>query len=277
MCFFTPVTTILSNSDLIEIIAIFVGIIIVIYQVDKGFKDNRTLQNQQFQKQIQIDLHKILGELISLSSSSLSELNAKLWFLPVNIKKYANDIKGNQNALLPDLSPHQLNELYYEAIRTTSRVADLLDGHQLTNSAYPVFKKIIYIKIDEVRKFYAKYSSAIFDFLPFDKTIATPTGELESIKIVKNHANEVQCENIEKLTNEFIHLVFDLLGYLSDIQIESQNIALGDLFDQSKLESRIPSDPSILVLKSDPKTLQELSDYITKVQEERKVKKNSHT
>ena len=73
--------------------------------------------------------------------------------------------------------------------------------------------------------------------------------------------NRLKFKHLERLSKIYIEACSDLLSYLYDLGIESQNTLLSDLFP-NRLPGRVPLDKSKLVIDTSPETIRSLKEMI---------------
>ena len=134
-------------------------------------------------------------------------------------------------------------------------VTSAIEKYEIVSPNLPIFRELLVIKIRELGDAYLPIMQILPHVLLSDSGGITKP---ENLLILKDSDLTLFDQKIT-LFNE---VAYDIAGYMYDIQVELQNILIGDFFG-NKLALRNPTDDGVLVLTSTNEImLERIKEYI---------------
>ena len=230
------------------------GFAVVIWVMSHQLKKQRGMQKENHLTQIRRDIYKEITDRMEYSSPNGISVTLNLL---LGLLAKAREKKEQTGNYLPP--PMRAETIINDFKRVQSRlfgVSGSVEKYEIAGENQPLFRKALIAKIREMSNAFMP----ILFYLPYvllsDKGITDP----DKLLVIADD----ELKEFRKKIEQFQNVAADVDGFLYDIQVEAQNILLGDLFER-KLEVRRPLDPEALVLTSqDTKQLAKIKAFVQK-------------
>jgi hypothetical protein len=254
----------LQTKSLIEtwspLVTIIVGILLVLLQLDSQHKSNIETQNEKLRCDLRLQLRTDICEHIDNLSSLITEAGGFPNALAVSIIV----AKADKNfGILPEPIPQrvpQFNEINSLINSRACRVMSTFEKYEIVCPNLNIFKTAIIVAMEDFRDVSQEYMRVLLTFLPFDATdeYRVKTGISVFNRPLPDAAHLAEIQNIGQKYEAVLH---DFASWIYDLNIETQNLALGHLFPENKIPSRCPIDPRCIVIKTDKESIEKLTQY----------------
>ena len=212
-------------GNLIDIVAIFIGAALLLWQNKRQHDQSIKLQTIEVRKKLRLELFHKMSEILD----EATEINYGLVGLSNSID-VSNEFISN------------IKDAHNKQIELLNKLSAMLEKHSIVSEYLNIFKAA----------FLCESNQLYMTFFPLNSFLA------RSLKT--QLINDKHYENtLEKLSNAYRKPNVALMGYLRDLQIELQNIFLGDIFDK-KVPCRKPQDPSVIVISTRVNDIEKLRE-----------------
>ena len=123
-----------------------------------------------------------------------------------------------------------------------------MDKYEIAISHFTSIKRGIWENTEEIQKTFSDFFSKVIDYLPVDVP-EHKQKELGKV-IYPEPPSDDKIIEINKAAEKFLHTYTELLAFMHDLSIESQNYLLSSLFPY-RIPPRQPKDPRYKVLSVD--------------------------
>lgn len=235
-------------NTIIQFIGFVVGIVVVGWQLHR----QNELQKLNHQIQIKKEIYKELTDRMELSSpAGISvTLDIMIGLLEKGIKKKLETGKYQPPVIRFESIVGDFKSVHSKLYE----VAGTIEKYEIIGENQPLFRRAFVAKTSEFHDAFMPILLVLPYFLLSENGIKDP----EKLLI----PSETDIIEFKNLINSFREVASDVDGFLYDIQVEAQNILLGDLFNR-KLSIRKPLDSRYLVLSSQEEAhLEKVKSYI---------------
>lgn len=212
-------------GNVIDIIAIVVGVGVLLLQINKQHRQSIKLQSTEIKKKLRLELFQTMSEILN----EVTEINYGLIGLSnsIDIEK---DFISN------------LKTTHHKQIELLTKLSVMLEQYSIVSEYLNIFKAAFLYEINRLHE-------TFFPLRVFLSKGATT-------RIIRDKNFE---DTLERLGTAYREPNIALMGYLRDLQIELQNILLGGLFSR-RLPGRKPEDPSVIVISTEKNNIKKLRE-----------------
>ncbi len=248
-----------SAGVLVSLGGILAAGAIVVWQVRHQFEHGRKLQEGLARRELRF---KIFEE--------ISSLDRQLWAAELEANSFARSVKMNINhqadvaqdgLAFPttEKCARDFAALGDSVSRANSAMIGLLEKYEIACPELAIFRKAFSVANAEFRDNQSQLFEIYLRMLPTEIN----TGTNDQPKIETSYRRLPEKAEIKKL-NEHTNLFFDtkhnFMSFGFDLNVEAQNLLLGDYFDH-RVPRRQPLDPAHIVITADPEDFDRLDRY----------------
>lgn len=232
----------------INVAAILLGALIVKWQVRQNARE-------QLRLQIYHEISRISHELM------LAETKATSFVNDVSMKLRLLQDPALQ-ALLPsyqELRASKFTDLDYAVSSAAINVITVLEKYEIACPELKIFRTAINVVGSDVQKSHRKIFGEYLKAFSVEVQTSGPTS-IETTVIHKPIPTGENLERIQAVASEYVDAISRYGEISFDLDVESQNLLLGGLFDY-RVPRRTPGDPNKIVITLDRTKAENLMRY----------------
>lgn len=242
------------------LVTIIVSIILLFWQLHRQHKSSIEAQNEKLRCDLRLQLLEDIGRHIDTINGLVVSAVGFPRSLDLSIlvaKIYAESGGGakplSQRVLNFNQSNDRVRGAAIELIKT-------VEGYELVMPQLKIFQLATNVFLEDFQYVSLEYMRVLLTFLPFDATDEdrVKTGISVFNRPLPDAAHLAEIQNIGQKYEAVLH---DFASWIYDLNIETQNLALGHLFPENKIPSRCPIDPRCIVIKTDKESIEKLTQY----------------
>ncbi len=231
---------------LLQLTAIVVSVLIVVYQVGRQHRSSLELQRENLKDEQRLKLFDDLSEKIVAAEKALVDLSLWGFFVPSELRNFIHQSRIPGFTPVPVRSRStQFLEKQREVDKALNAVIRTIEYREVIDPAFVIFRYAITSGSEKCREAFNAFNQAILPLLPVD-----PPPDLAAKGITPRSLKaptEEDVEALEPLGRSLHSEYLELGGYLSDLSREAQNRLIGSLFAQ-QLQPRRPLEEGHLVI-----------------------------
>jgi hypothetical protein len=231
-------------SELITALGLVLGVLIAYLQIQKNQRAGLQLQEAHLRNELKLKLYEIVSQVLSDAGASLSKASTQYYSVISMLD--ARVRKGF--AVSPSQLGSELADQADSAQRGLNRALNVLEQYEILFLRFGGFRRQLSQDHSRFLEIHSALWSKVLIYLPF---ISPETNKPFGPVVFPSEADLAE---IEKLHQRYTDVCNDLSSYMIDLQIETQNELLGDLFNR-QLPPRHPGDPNVRVLRRDDEEL----------------------
>lgn len=246
----------------VVIVPLLVGVVMVIYQMERQHKDNYLLQLSNHKQELKLKVYKEISEYVSCAMQSYEEnqiLNNSL------MRQYHNcvicqDANSNPSPKIYTKDT-ELSDAHSRMLRSLTQLMNKLAEYEIVDKNTVIFRTALASAVKLLSETYIEFQGQIFPYLPSD----VPKKRLEQLGVNVHHVKSPSQQDLEVIEQSFnSYTDANLEGYcfVSDLSREAQNVLLGSLFN-NQVPPREPSDSNYVVVTTKPEEIERLKIYFT--------------
>ncbi|MBA7695393.1 hypothetical protein ES703_104019 [subsurface metagenome] len=251
-----------SITEIDTLIAIIVGALMIIWQMNRQHKDNYKLQLSNHKEELKLKVYKEISEYVSCAMQKYTENQIII-----------NSIMRQYNSCLicqdPNSNPYpkiytkytELSGAHSGMSRSLTQLMCKLEEYEIVDKNIKIFRIALASVVELIQEAYFEFQSHIFGYLPCDLSKERQEQLGVNIKHVKNPAQE-DLEAIEESFNCYTEANLEGYCFVSDLSREAQNVLLGNLFN-NQVPPRELSDSNYVVVTTKPEEMERLRVYFT--------------
>jgi hypothetical protein len=245
----------LTLGEFSQLLGIIVGAGCIVYQVHSEHQSAKKLQIDQFKNQVCIDLYERIRPVISEATEKAASFTIRSAGIPdLIILKWnsQNNIKSAPGITLP--SPEHLLKVAKEVRDSVGDLSFFLRRYRVAVLPFETFARVLTMQIEKTDVAFELFNKEYENWAPADVKMFDVANPFANQALTRNPTGEEfqrLCDLYQTLELEISHLS----NFIYDIDIEAQNILLGDVFG-GKVSIRQPREKKYLVLNSSPSALE---------------------
>lgn len=251
-----------SRTEIDTLIAIIVGALMIIWQMNRQHKNNYKLQLSNHKEELKLKVYKEISEYVSRAMQKYTENEIII-----------NSIMRQYNSCLicqdPNSNPDpkiytkytELSSAHSGMSRSLTQLMCKLEEYEIVDKNIKIFRIALASAVELIREAYFEFQSYIFDYLPCDVSKERQEQLGVNIKHVKS-PEQKDLEAIEQSFNCYTKANLEGYCFVSDLSREAQNVLLGNLFN-NQVSPREPSDSNYVVVATKPEEVERLRVYFT--------------
>lgn len=244
-------------GTVVQFFGFAVAIGVAWYQLQK----QRQMQRENHLTQIRREIYKEITD--RMEHSSPSGISITLDLLLGLLAKSRQRKEQTGSYLPPPLRVESITNDYKGVQSRLFGVSGAVEKYEIVGENQPLFRRALVAKIREMSDAFMPILFVLPHVLLSDEGVTDPVNLLV---MTDDDSRELRTR-----IEHFKNVAADIDGFLYDIQVETQNILLGGLFER-KLEVRRPLDPEVLVLTSqDSRELEKVRLFVQRSEQLEKV------
>lgn len=247
---------------LVPILSVLVGIVMVLYQMERQHKDNSQLQLSNHKEELKLKVYKEISEYVSCAMQTYEENQILINSL---IGQYQNclicqDANSNPSPKIYT-NGTELKDAHSRMSRSLTQLMNKLAEYEIVDKNIEIFRTALASAVQLILEAYLEFQRNIFAYLPYDISEERREQLGVNIKHVKSPTQQ-DLEVIEQSFNSYTEANLEGYCFVSDLSREAQNVLLGNLFN-NQLPPREPSDSHYVVVTTKPEEIEGLRIYFT--------------
>jgi len=247
---------------LVVIVPLLVGVVMVIYRMERHHKDNYLLQLSNHKEELKLKVYKEISEYVSCAMQKYTENQSII----NSVMRQYNNCVICQDA---NSNPHpkiytkytELSGAHSDMSRSLTQLMCKLEEYEIVDKNIKIFRIALASAVELIQEAYFEFQRHIFDYLPCDVSKERQEQLGVNIKHVETPAQE-DLEAIEQSFNCYAEANLEGYCFVSDLSREAQNVLLGNLFN-NQVPPREPSDSNYVVVTTKPEEMERLRVYFT--------------
>lgn len=233
-------------GDVITALGLVLGVLIVYLQLQRNHRASLQLQEQHLRNELKLKVYERVGSTLMNTGHSLSKATTQYYSV---ISSLGMRVRSGLEISPRDLGL-DLSERVFTAHTALTGVLLLLEEYEILFAKFGSFRRELSEGCQRLLDVHSRLSTKLTFFLPMRHPnthepfgpMMVPTAE--------------ELDELERLHAEYLSVCNDLAGYMIDLQIETQNELLSDLFGR-QLPPRRPAAPEVKVLRRDETVMAE--------------------
>jgi hypothetical protein len=244
---------------LIELIAIFVGIGIIVWQMARQHRSNLHLQKDNFKEKLHLEIYQGLIKGIDDTVNMLSKISAKSSNIPISLETYRIQATSGFSPTPPRYRALDFGEEHHALIKSVVRLFHIFERYAIAVPNFKIFQIGLNSTIYDANEAYEPFFQKLLNYLPMDVTESDQTPGTPSVRLPAIPTEE-ELKLIKEIGQNYNDALFEIIYFLHDLTVEAQNILLGSLFE-NRVPPRQPLDPNIVVITTDKESMEKLEKY----------------
>lgn len=246
----------------VVIVPLLVGVVMVIYQMERQHKDNYLLQLSNHKEELKLKVYKEISEYVSCAMQSYEENQILINLL---MGQYHNciicqDANSNPSPKIYTKDT-ELSDAHSAMLRSLAQLMNKLAEYEIVDKNIKIFRIALASAFQLISEAYLEFQRQIFAYLPCDISKERREQLGVNIKHVKSPSQQ-DIEVIEESFNCYTEANLEGYCFVSDLSREAQNVLLGNLFN-NQVPPREPSDSNYVVVTTKPEEFERLRVYFT--------------
>lgn len=232
-------------EQIILVLSILLSVLIVVWRIKVAHSNSLALQKNNKIIELHLEIYKDIAGGIAEAYIKLSEINAKILLLPPFLSSASRTPNVFGRSQLSKYKGETLIKTHHDSNSSVIKIISIIEKYQITLRNFTAFKNAFAEMVNKLNEKFKLLIDEIADYLPY--SVDT---EKENNLLLPEKPNAETIEKINKLSDQYSKLFVELITYLMDLSIETQNSLLGSLFEH-RIPPRQPEDPTIRVLSTD--------------------------
>ena len=239
-------------TNLTQIVAILIGILIAAFQIRKGYEDSLNLQKENIKQEHFSRLHTEIELIVDQLLKTQSAFSGALYSIDFAFGTGALEVaNGRATDWIKVTSQQELNAKSYDLQMAIVGLISVVERYEIIEPRLKIFQLAFNVTSHDVRTTFAPLMSKLSNVLPNEAGVSHIPFRMPN-------------QRVEAEIRQQIDLLRDALGdvssYTMDLRVEIQNLLLSDLFDR-KLNRRKPLDPRFKVISTEQQDYLKLETY----------------
>ncbi|MEN6385443.1 MAG: hypothetical protein ABFD79_09610 [Phycisphaerales bacterium] len=241
---------------------LLVGVVTVIYQMERQHKENYHLQISNHKEELMQKVYEEISKYISCSMQKYSE--AQILINSIN-RQYHNCIICKDPTRNPEpkiYTKHsEVDGTHSQMVHSLTKLMNKLEEYDIVGKNIEIFRIALASAVHLIVDTYLNYQEQIFPYLPCDIKKERQEQLGVNLSFVKTPTHE-DAELIDQEFESYSEALLDGYCFVSDLSREAQNVLLGNLFDNQVLP-RTPTDYRYVVVTTRTADVMKLKLYFT--------------
>lgn len=246
--------------NLLQLLVILTGIGVAIYQVRKQREIDVEAQKEKIRTDLKLQLRQEIEEVVD----QLNNLTAIAANYPASLSMSFTTVKavigigGNPAPISQRFS--QFNQMNADIQNAACELIRLIEKYEIVLPELKVFQTAVNVFSKDFRDACYGYGNLLLNILPMD---VLEEHKLKTGLSVYNRPlpTPEQDAELKRLGEIYANTLNTFGGWLMDLRVALQNLALKPLFPDNMAKYREPLDPKVVVIRTDPDSLAKLTKY----------------
>jgi len=251
-----------SITEIDTLVAIIVGALMIIWQMNRQHKDNYKLQLSNHKEELKLKVYKEISEYVSCAMQKYTENQIIINSI---MRQYhscliCQDANRNPSPKIYTKDT-ELSDAHSCMYRSLAQLMNKLAEYEIVDKNMEIFRTALASAFQLILEAYLEFQRQIFPYLPCDVS----KERLEQLGVNVKSVKTPSQQDVEEIEQSFnCYTAANLEGYLfvSDLSREAQNVLLGNLFN-NQVPPREPSDSRYVVVTTRPEEIERLRVYFT--------------
>jgi hypothetical protein len=230
-----------------EFVLAILGAVVVVWQIRKQFSYALAQSRHNEVLKLRLSLYQEIVPTAHAVQDALIELQGYIRKFETDVILFRQMAQDGRAWSVPEARVPLLIE---KNSRVDQRAVDIIFFVERWQIAYPrldLFKTAVNVALHEMRAAWQPYFSTVLHMMPAQ---VPPGDPRQGLLLPWQPPDAEGVLRLEQLTNEFNTALSRLSDWLHDLQVELQNLFLGELFEH-KAPCRQPLDPDLVVVRLD--------------------------
>ena len=248
-----------SYDKYIQLLGIFIGAVLIIWQSNRQHKSNFILQKENLKDELKLEIYGKLGGKIQISNDKTIDVSTYVRMTPINLDSYLYSVSlGLKRSPVVERTENY-SEAYYSMGKSIVELITMLEEYEIASPSFKVFRMAIMSSKYDLDKIHMNLHAELLRCLPIDLNAEEQSRIGEQV-LVSPALTQDKVKILKEVADEFLERIMDITCYLFDLRVEAQNTLLGGIFEH-RVEGRNPVDPKYITIKTDKESLEKLERY----------------
>jgi hypothetical protein len=216
------------------LIAGIVAIGVALFQMNRQHRSSLVLQEAHLRHQLQLEIFREVSDQLRRMALAFSTANSRVSH---SVKEFEDQLQRGTEVTE---TGEELISIHHTASRSVAELQILIERYEIVFLRLSSARRILSNETMRFHQGFSEFMKAAGLFLPH-KNGPRP----HPFK-----PTPADVAQIRHAADEYANVCGNYLGFVLDLQVESQNMLLGDLFKRT-VPPRNPLDPTVPVLKAD--------------------------
>lgn len=242
---------------LVTLTGIGIAASMIVWQLNRQHNSSLAVQEETFRKNLRAELYESLQKSISDANSAVASASTFARLVPISLVNYREQarlglVSATSGPAVRERAP-KFAELHYAVSNSVVDLIFIFESYAIAVPEFQVFQHALNSALYDSGEAFGPLHSELIRFLPTDLSSASSDPALNPYvhHYVPPPPNDDEIAAIQDLCETYIKAVDDIGCYVFDLQVEAQNLLLGDLYPDQKAHLREPIDPTYKVVTSE--------------------------
>lgn len=241
-------------GHLITALAAILGAMMIVWQIGRQKLHEIEVQRENYKIELRLQVYQEFSARLISASDSVGSAGMYAFCIPQHMKLVVHGDANDQAQAVSDRAKNLL-DLDSKAHNEVAETVLLIEKYLIIHPDLDIFRMALSSAAHDLRAAFPPLFEFMLHHFPMD--IATEAGP--RLSNVRRFLPE-EYEHVERMAMAYHDKALDAQSYLTDIQIELQQLFLGPLFP-NKPPRRVPIDPSKRVLSLESSAVRSLRQY----------------
>lgn len=238
----------------LTLLGIVIAAWMIVWQMGRQHRSSLALQTEISLAEMRKTIFRELQERISMAVSAESAVSGYVRLIPLSLENYREQVNqlGIENVFAQQTVPQRIpmfNELNAAMLRAAVDVIFTFENYAIAIPEFKVFQTALNSAMHDAREAFYTLHRALVTRLPLE--MPEQRRDARSSYHIPPPPKDNDLAEIQRLVNEYIEATNDIGCYLCDLNIESQNTLLKDLYPDQEAPLRVPINPKYKVITSE--------------------------
>ena len=231
-----------------------VGAYLVVWQIGKQAR-NAIQQNRHNEAlKLKLEVYKNITEICRDASVAETRLSSYVRQFEIDVALFRQMHSDGLSWSIPKARASTFLEKKRNLDEKTIELISITEKWQIIDPRIAIFRTAVNVAVHDIQTAFNEYFQVAMRIMPAELTAQPQQGSL----FPWHPPNDQSAERLKRLGENLQQALMDLSSYIYDIEVEMQNLLLGELFE-NKVPARKPIDATLTVLRIDK--YEELTAY----------------
>ncbi len=191
------------------------------------------------QSRLKLEIYQTITPKIDEASKQAGTLHSKVSYLLIEIELH----EATDGRVAPKTTYETLKSAHEDYFKSISAITVAIEDWGFMDKRFELFRVALACARHDIENARQEYLNLA---LPYLNLTADSAGQ--NLVAYNPPPNEIRLQ-LKELSNRLTDACLDLIGYLIDFRSEMQRLLVGHLFPDGDHDTRIPKDPSVMVLR----------------------------
>jgi ABC-type nickel/cobalt efflux system permease component RcnA len=222
-----------------------IGVLLVVWQI--GRQARHAIQQNRHNEALKLKLqvYKEVAAKSRAAGFAESDLSSYVRIFETEVE-LARSMRTAGGSWVPKARFPILSEKNNSLSEKTIEIVSMTERWQIIDPRIELFRMAIGAAMEDIRQTFDEYIKIVLPLLPMEISVPSHQGTL----FPWHPPDDQSAQHLKQVSEDFLEALGKLGCFIYDIQVEMQNLLLGELFD-NVVSSREPLDPRYTVLRLD--------------------------